>query len=113
MGEQSKMELGNQEELKFGSITEAIIGCAFEVINEMGVGFVESVYEHALAIALQEKGLKVQCQCPIRVVFEIELLVSFSLTSLWKRRLSSNLKLSKPLPRTPGPSDQLLKGFKH
>ena len=38
---------------QFEEITEKIIGCAFEVINELGTGFLESVYEKALAIALQ------------------------------------------------------------
>ena len=38
---------------QFGEITEKIIGCAFEVINELGTVFLESVYEKALAIALQ------------------------------------------------------------
>ena len=38
---------------------------AFEVINELGTGFLESVYEKALAIALQDKGFRVHCQHPI------------------------------------------------
>ncbi len=33
MDEQDKQDLGTQSELKFGSITEAIMGSAFEVIN--------------------------------------------------------------------------------
>ena len=56
-------------DLQFGEITEKIIGCAFEVINELGTGFLESVYEKALAIALQDKGFRVQCQHPIHVNF--------------------------------------------
>lgn len=43
-----------RSDLQFGEITERIIGCAFEVINELGVGFLESVYEKAFAIALQD-----------------------------------------------------------
>jgi GxxExxY protein len=44
-------------DLKHGSTTQAIIGCAFEVINELGAGFLESVYENAMLLALQQKGL--------------------------------------------------------
>ena len=69
MDEQDMLDTERQSELQFGKITEAIIGCAFEVINELGVGFLESVYEKSLAIALQEKGLQVQCQHPIQVRF--------------------------------------------
>ena len=48
-----------RSDLQYGEITEKIIGCAFEVINELGTGFLESVYEKALAIALQDKGFRV------------------------------------------------------
>ena len=41
-----------RSDYQFGEITEKIIGCAFEVINELGTGFLESVYEKALAIAI-------------------------------------------------------------
>lgn len=43
-------------------------GC-FEISKELGSGFLESVYENALQIALKEKGLKVQRQVPLRVKF--------------------------------------------
>jgi GxxExxY protein len=41
------------------------------------VGFLESVYEKALAIALQEKGLTVQCQHPIQVHFRNRIVGAF------------------------------------
>ena len=50
-------------------ITQAIIGCAFEVINELGAGFLESVYEKALLIALRQKRFAVTAQHPIKVIF--------------------------------------------
>ena len=52
-----------RSDLQFVEITEKIIGCAFEVINELGTRFLESVYEKALAIALQEEGFHVQLVC--------------------------------------------------
>jgi GxxExxY protein len=60
---------GQDMELKYGAITQEVIGCAFEVINELGAGFLESVYEKALLLALTQKGLSVQSQHPIRVTF--------------------------------------------
>jgi GxxExxY protein len=51
------------------NITEAIIGCAFEVMNELGSGFLESVYEKAMCVALQQKGLAARAQHPIKVFF--------------------------------------------
>ncbi len=53
----------------YDDLTRSIIGCAFEVINELGSGFLESVYENAMVLALSEAGLPVQSQVPIPVTF--------------------------------------------
>jgi GxxExxY protein len=37
--------------------TQQIIGCAFEVLNEIGSGFHEKIYENALAVALKQAGV--------------------------------------------------------
>jgi len=55
--------------MKHGETTEAVIGCAFEVHKELGAGFLESVYENALAIALSDHGHKVQQQPALQVRF--------------------------------------------
>lgn len=49
--------------------TEAIIGTFYNVYNELGYGFLESVYEKSLVIALTEAGLKVEQQKAIPVLF--------------------------------------------
>ena len=41
-------------------LTEKIIGCAFEVSNILGSGFIEKVYERALVQELRMAGLLVQ-----------------------------------------------------
>jgi GxxExxY protein len=41
-------------------LTEQILAACFQVSNELGAGFVESVYQNALAIVLREKGLQVE-----------------------------------------------------
>ena len=53
----------------YDDLTQSIIGCAFEVINELGSGFLESVYENAMVLALSEAGLPVQSQVPVPVMF--------------------------------------------
>ena len=44
--------------MKLNEITETIIGASFEVYNVLGYGFVEKVYERALAIELEVRGVK-------------------------------------------------------
>jgi GxxExxY protein len=60
------------QELKYEAITKSVIGCAFEVINELGAGFLESVYEKALLLALRQKGLSAVSQHPAKVMFRGE-----------------------------------------
>jgi GxxExxY protein len=60
---------GKNMTMKHEEITQAIIGCAFEVINELGSGFLESVYEEALLLALTQKGFSVKSQHPVKVIF--------------------------------------------
>jgi GxxExxY protein len=63
--------------MKYERITEQILGCAFEVINELGAGFLESVYEKALTIALKDKGFSVMNQYPINVYFRNKVVGEF------------------------------------
>lgn len=50
-------------------LTDKILEACFEVIKELGSGFLESVYEKALIVALKQKGLKVVSQVPLQVKF--------------------------------------------
>ncbi len=54
---------------KHAELSEEIIRVFFQVHTELGFGFSEKVYQAALAMALQEAGLKVEEQCPIRVYY--------------------------------------------
>lgn len=60
-------------ELLHKDLSEKIIKCYFKVYNTLGYGFLEKVYENALAIELRKMGLNVRCQQPIRVYYETEL----------------------------------------
>jgi GxxExxY protein len=55
--------------LKHSSITDAIIGAFYEVYNELGQGFLESVYCEAMALVLSKRGLDVKREQPVTVMF--------------------------------------------
>lgn len=50
-------------------MTGSIIGVCYEVSNELGAGFLESVYQKALVLALIQKGFDVVEQPPLEVRF--------------------------------------------
>jgi GxxExxY protein len=58
-------------------ITEKVIGVFFEVYNELGGGFLESVYQEAMRIALLQAGLRVAMEVPIPVYFRGEVVGNF------------------------------------
>ena len=56
--------------MKEEEITGKIIGCAMKVHRTLGCGFLESVYQNALAYELKKARLEVQCEVPIKVFYE-------------------------------------------
>lgn len=55
--------------LPHGELTSLILRCCFDVMNELGTGFLEAVYKNALIITLQEKGLQVDSEKIFDVYF--------------------------------------------
>ena len=51
-------------------ITEKIIGCAYKVSKKLGCGFLEEVYENALAYEIGKLNLKVEQQKEIDVFYD-------------------------------------------
>lgn len=51
-------------------LTRKIIGSAYAVQNELGIGFLESVYEAALAWELEQSGFQVETQFPLTVSYK-------------------------------------------
>ena len=53
----------------FESLSKKIIGAAIEVHAALGPGFLETIYEEAFKIELQEQGLNYECQKEIKVEY--------------------------------------------
>ena len=55
--------------LKYRDLTQKLIGIFFDIYNERGHGFLESVYEEAFAVSLAEHGIFFQKQVAVPVWF--------------------------------------------
>src|SRR5438270_7130377 len=82
---------------KHNDITEKIIGVFYEVYNELGHGFLESVYERSLEIALNSLGLKVCRQIQIPVWFRGKPVGDFTADMLIENCVLLELKAARSL----------------
>jgi GxxExxY protein len=76
----------------YEELTKKILKACFEVSNELGSGFLESVYQNALVIALKQKGLTVQAQAPLSVNFRGEPVGQFYADILIEEKVIVELK---------------------
>lgn len=81
----------------YKDISETVIGASFEVMNELRGGFLESVYQKALVIALRQKGLLVEEQVPLAVLFRGENVGQFFADIIAEGRVLVELKSAKNL----------------
>jgi len=59
----------NEREFKHRDLSKKVIGVFYEVYNELGHGFIESVYHKSMVIALRTAGLEVCSPVVIPVFF--------------------------------------------
>jgi GxxExxY protein len=64
-----RINANSGSQLKHSELTELIIGVFYDVYNELGFGFLESVYRKSLHLALKEKSLKVEAEVAVPVFF--------------------------------------------
>ena len=65
-------------------LSYTIVGAALEVHNELGYGFHESVYVRSLAVVLQQRGVLVHREVPIKVIFRGVEVGHTGSTSSWR-----------------------------
>jgi GxxExxY protein len=83
------------EESRLNEVTQRIIGAAFQVSNALGCGFLEKVYENALAHELRKSGLRVVQQHPIPVYYDGVLVGDFYADLLVEGEVLVELKAVK------------------
>jgi GxxExxY protein len=91
-----EFDAGHERE-RLNRITETTIGCAYRVLNELGCGFNEKVYENALAHELRKAGLAVSQQEPINVWYD-GIVVGVYFADLWvEKAVPVELKVAKAI----------------
>jgi len=79
------------------ALSEAVIAAAFEVANHLGGGFLEKVYDRALARELRLRGISADTQVPIRVCYKNEMVGEYVADLLVDGRLIVELKCVEQL----------------
>ena len=98
----------NADERRFThtEITEKLIGVFYDVYNELGHGFLESVYEQAMFLALKASGMRVGRQISVPVWFRGEQIGDFKADLLVDDCVLIELKASRAIE--PSHAAQLL-----
>jgi len=74
------------------ALSERVIGAVFEVANTLGAGFLEKVYERALIKELRLRGMRVQAQAAVEVVYKGENVGSYFADIVVEEELMVELK---------------------
>jgi GxxExxY protein len=79
--------------------TERIIGVFYEVYNELGFGFLESVYREAMLIALDQAGFQVEAEVPVPVSFRGRLVGVFRADLVVNDKVIVELKTAESISK--------------
>jgi GxxExxY protein len=91
-------------------ITEAIIGAAFEVHRILGYGFLEKVYQRALVLELQSRGMAAVMEAKIQVLYKGVIIGEYEADLLVQNCVLVELKIAREYQ--PADEAQLLNELK-
>jgi GxxExxY protein len=86
-----------QRGLKYAELTERLIGIFFNLYNEIGHGFLESVYEQAFSVVLAENNIFFQRQIAIPVWFHGQKIGEFRADLLVDSKVLIELKAGRDI----------------
>ena len=84
-------------DFKYFLLTQKIIGVYYDVYNELGTGFLESVYQKSLALALESADLAVCSRIDIPVWFRGHQVGQFEADLLVEKCVLLELKAARAL----------------
>jgi GxxExxY protein len=80
--------------VRLNELSGRVIGCAFTVLNTLGAGFLEKVYENALAHELRKAGLDVVQQRSLTVTYDGVVVGQYFVDLMVERALLVELKFA-------------------
>jgi len=78
--------------MKHEELTHEIIGCAYRVFNQLGFGFLESIYHKAMIIELSKTKLKAESETPLKVYYDDQVIGDFKIDLLVEDTVVVELK---------------------
>ncbi len=89
-----------RDKLKHADVTDAVIGAFYDVYNELGHGFLESVYRDALGFALESKGIRVDRERAVQVRFRGRVVGIFRTDLVAQNSVIVELKCARTIDHT-------------
>ena len=83
--------------MQINDITEKIIGASYDVMNTLGSGFLEKVYENALKVELELRGLSVESQKKLEVQYKKHIVGEYYADLFVENEVVVELKSAKNL----------------
>ena len=78
--------------MKHEEITHKIIGCAYQVYNQLGFGFLESVYKKAIVIELSKNNLEFEVEKQLQVYYDSQVVGDFFIDLFVEQEIIVELK---------------------
>ncbi|HEY1932599.1 MAG TPA: GxxExxY protein [Acetobacteraceae bacterium] len=63
------MDAEHADSARLNDLSGQVVGCTFTVLNTLGAGLLEKVYENAPAQELRDAGLVIEQQCSVKVTY--------------------------------------------
>jgi GxxExxY protein len=83
--------------LKYANLSSDIIKCFYEVYNELGRGFLESVYQNAMMIRFQEYFIPAEKEIKIKVFFHEKVVGNFRADIIVDNKILIEIKAVKKI----------------
>ena len=78
--------------MEYKEITHKIIGAAYQVYNQLGFGFLESVYKKAMIIELSKSNLKTEEEKALKVYYDNQVVGDFNVDLFVEEAIVVELK---------------------